>query len=156
MCLQREVQRALLELDQSDPAAKAANIKGWIPTLSYMELRNMQEKLDFIAKNPATGQMECIRGEALYDSITCPPGYFKQTAAEVEAGCAKLKLSCPAGSSCTCKPCTKAFDVDVIQVNDTQTAIASSGQTYLGCAKMTTCALSLQRSKFKFRSSCFS
>ncbi|EKX52929.1 hypothetical protein GUITHDRAFT_51158, partial [Guillardia theta CCMP2712] len=37
--VQREVQRALLELDQSDPAAKAATVKGWIPTLSYMELR---------------------------------------------------------------------------------------------------------------------
>mmetsp|Transcript_24363 Transcript_24363/g.54895 ORF Transcript_24363/g.54895 Transcript_24363/m.54895 type:complete len:1195 (-) Transcript_24363:108-3692(-) len=148
--IQREVQRALLEMDQSELAAQAANIKGWIPTLSYMELRNMQEKLDFISKNPTTGQMECIRGTAMYDSITCPSGYFKQTEAEVAAGCAKLKLACPTDSSCTCKPCTKAFDVDVFQVNDTSAVSTSSDQTYLGCAKMTTCAVSQQRSKFKF------
>ena len=64
--IMKGVQEAMLKLQFPHPAAVNGNFKGWRPTLSYMMLRNMQEDVGFIQKNPTDGKMQCIRG-------VCPP-----------------------------------------------------------------------------------
>jgi len=114
----------------ADQAKNHGKYTGWRTTISYMDLRNMQEETGFISKNPDTGAMQCIRSSNIYEDIVCPPGHFKKSEEEVNNGCSQLGLECKEGFQCVCKPCVKAFDVDVMPAFDT------SGS---GCAKMDIC-----------------
>ncbi|MEM7325634.1 MAG: hypothetical protein AAF531_21285, partial [Actinomycetota bacterium] len=71
-------------------------------TLSYMELRNMQEDTGFIGKNPVTGAMQCARSKTIYDAIVCPPGHIKRKKTDVENGCQMAGLPCKTGFTCLC------------------------------------------------------
>jgi len=60
---------------------------------------------------------------------------------EFEKQCDYIGLSCPEGYTCYCKPCIKAFEVDVVQWSGTgelQEEEGSLGQ-YKGCGKMSMC-----------------
>jgi len=136
-----------LNCDQKIPLAILANkakaegkYTGWRTTLSYMELRNMQEETGFIQKNENTGKMQCIRSSGIYSAITCPPGHFKKSEEDVLNGCASQNITCNEGFQCVCKPCVKAFDVDVSPVDLKK-----------GCAKMSNCGSVPQTKQIQFR-----
>jgi ABC-type phosphate/phosphonate transport system substrate-binding protein len=80
---------------------------GWQTTLSYMQLRSMQEGTGFITQDGDTNIWRCIRSVEMYDSITCPVGYNKKDKKSVDQGCSNRGLPCPEGSQCVCQPCTK-------------------------------------------------
>ena len=113
---------------------------GWRTTLSYMELRNMQEETGFIQKNETSGKMQCIRSSGIYNAITCPPGHFKKSEEDVLNGCTEMNLQCSEGFQCVCKPCVKAFDVDVSPIDFDK-----------GCAKMSNCGSMQQTKAIEFR-----
>lgn len=141
--VQQAVQNALTQITGDHEAAQAGGYDGWRPTTSYMTLRDMQEELGVIVMDPADKRMKCVRQTTLYDSIICPPGYFKKSEAQVEAGCASVGKECPDGMQCVCKPCKRGYEVDVFQER------ATSQEE--GCGKMTVCGVSRQRSPVKFR-----
>ncbi|CAE8617516.1 unnamed protein product, partial [Polarella glacialis] len=102
-----EVQAALLRMDASHPAAKAGLYAGWRTTLSYMELRNMQEEVGFISQNSSTHRVQCIRSSNFYAHIVCPAGHYKLPDAELAASCSRNGLKCDSEFSCVCKPCAQ-------------------------------------------------
>jgi hypothetical protein len=115
-----ETQQDMFPCDTSVELALVANdaktngrYVGFRSTLSYMELRNMQEDTSFINRDPKTGGFKCIRAEEIYDAIVCPQGFIKQNKEDVENGCQKAGLNCDSGYQCVCEPCVEAFDVDV-------------------------------------------
>ncbi|CAB9513725.1 activated protein kinase catalytic subunit alpha-1 [Seminavis robusta] len=89
--------------------ALAASQKGkyaaWTTTLSYMQLRSMQEVTGFINMDPADNIFKCTRPSTLYDSITCPEGYYKASEQVVNQACSTRELSCEEGFQCICSPC---------------------------------------------------
>ena len=89
---------------------------GFRSTLSYMELRNMQQETSFIRQED-DGSFRCVRATRIYDAIVCPPGHFLRPQADVERGCADINLDC-GGHQCICKPCVPGFDVDIVPLND--------------------------------------
>jgi serine/threonine protein kinase/ABC-type phosphate/phosphonate transport system substrate-binding protein len=124
---------------------------GWRSTLSYMELRNMQEETGFINKNPETGKMQCIRSANIYDAIVCPPGHFKKSEEEVAMGCFDAGLECKIGFQCVCKPCVKAFDVDIFSVQSTTTSfLADVEERQSGCPKFSICGSTEQTKTIQF------
>jgi len=80
---------------------------GWRPTLSYMQLRNMQETTGFIEREHGTNTWKCVRMSELYEAITCPAGQQKKSKEEVSSGCSQLGLECKEGFECICNPCVK-------------------------------------------------
>ena len=121
-----ESQREIFPCDTSvnialtaDQAKTNGGYVGFRSTLSYMELRNMQEDTGFISRDKETGLYKCVRSTGIYDAIVCPEGYIKQNEYDVLNGCEKAGLSC--GSfQCVCRPCVKAFDVDVFPIEDNE------------------------------------
>lgn len=124
-------------------AKKEGRYTGWRTTLSYMDLRNMQEETGFINRNTITGEMQCIRSSTIYDAITCPSGHFKKSEDDVLNGCAALNMSCAENFQCVCQPCVKSFDVDV-NVKD---SFSSSG----GCKKMENCGEAQQTKTIQYK-----
>ncbi|CAB9508917.1 Receptor-type guanylate cyclase gcy [Seminavis robusta] len=79
----------------------------WRTTLSYMQLRSMQEATGFIGLDPETNKWRCVRTTELYDAVTCPKGYDKKSKELVEQGCQLEGLSCDDEYNCLCSPCEK-------------------------------------------------
>ena len=77
----------------------------WVPSLSYMELRNMQESTGFIQLDTTTNQWRCLRSSEIYDSISCPAGQLKKTIEQVHTGCEDVGLQCREDYQCICSPC---------------------------------------------------
>ncbi|KAG7340885.1 multi-sensor hybrid histidine kinase [Nitzschia inconspicua] len=94
--------------------AQQARIDGkfhaWTPTLSYMQLRSMQERLGFMALDESDNVFKCTRSATLYDSIVCPVGYYKATKQQVDRSCENAGLPCPAEYQCICSPCIQIFE----------------------------------------------
>jgi len=84
-------------------ASNKGKFSAWQTTLSYMQLRSMQQVTGFIAKDPTDNVWKCTRSTTLYDSITCPEGYYKETEEEVAQGCDDYQ--CEEGYQCICSPC---------------------------------------------------
>ena len=88
--------------------------------------------------------MTCIKGETLYHDINCPPEHYKLTEEEFEESCQLAGIPCKEGYTCYCKPCIKAYEVDVFQFDpedegtNTTTAIAELAKE-LACEKMSLC-----------------
>ena len=123
---------------------------GWRSTLSYMELRNMQEETGFIQKNSTTGGMACVRASRIYDAVVCPEGHFRKSVEEVEEGCFSDdvgNIGCPEEFQCVCRPCQRAFDVDVFPLISGKEASGAGS----GCAKMDICGTTEQRQTITFR-----
>ena len=86
-------------------AREKGKFSSWQPTLSYMQLRSMQENTGFITMDPADNIWKCTKSETLYDSITCPVGYYKASEKQVDAACGLQGLDCKEGYQCICSPC---------------------------------------------------
>jgi len=133
-------------------ARKRGKYAGWRSTLSYMELRNMQEETGFISRNDMTGTMECVRSKKIYDAIVCPPGHFKKSPEQVDSGCANANRTCGKDFQCICKPCVKAFEVDVFPVMvDGEVRGRSLEGSVRGCEKMSLCGTVQQTKIIRFR-----
>jgi len=116
---------------------------GFRSSLSYMELRNMQSDIGFISRDDNTGNYKCIRPSRTYDAIVCPPGHIKQNEDTVVNGCSLAGLRCDANFQCLCRPCVKAFDVDVFPKSESSDRTAP-------CKKMDICATKEQLSLVSF------
>jgi serine/threonine protein kinase/ABC-type phosphate/phosphonate transport system substrate-binding protein len=77
----------------------------WSPTLSYMQLRSMQELTGFISLDPTDNTFKCTRSTTLYDSIVCPNNYYKATPEQVDQACDRAGLVCHDEYQCLCSPC---------------------------------------------------
>ncbi|CAB9496779.1 Receptor-type guanylate cyclase gcy [Seminavis robusta] len=125
---------------------------GWRTTLSYMDLRSMQEGTGFLRLDEESHQWRCVRSKELYNAITCPDGFFRKTPQQVQEGCSGAGLECPEGMQCVCQPCLKGFDVDVYPITSTNNGVSNVTQGIgNGCAKMSLCGATLQRKPLKFR-----
>lgn len=117
---------------------------GWRTTLSYSELRTMQEDTGFISRRE--GALKCLRSTELADAVVCPENYWKRSSKGIEEGCASRGLPCY-GFECLCKPCVPSFDVDFYPV-------AIENGTYgreESCLKLEQCATVEQRKKLVFQ-----
>ena len=104
-------------------ARKAGKYAGFRTTLTYMSLRDMQEETGFIRKNLSTGKMQCIRSNNLFDAVACPRGHYKKSPYDVVNGCEAAGKPCGDGFQCLCKPCVKAFEINVfLRGKDTEEA----------------------------------
>lgn len=94
---------------------------GWTTSLSYMQLRSMQEATGFIRKDEDSLVWRCVRSAEMYDAITCPAGYDLKTKEEVDRGCAEVGLKCQEGFQCICRPCETPYElvcVDSVKVGE--------------------------------------
>lgn len=125
---------------------------GWRTTLSYMQLRSMQQATGFISMDKQTNKWQCVKSKEIYQAISCPAGYFRKTKEEVSNGCASQGLECKEGFQCLCSPCVKGFDVDVkpITTNDWDTTQQEQRGT-IGCEKMSLCGSTRQRQPLAFQ-----
>lgn len=102
-------------------AQKNGRYAGWTTSLSYLQLRSMQEATGFITKEEGTNKWRCVRSTELYDAITCPAGSFLKSREMVGNGCEELGLTCPESFKCICRPCEipEPFEcVNSIQIGD--------------------------------------
>lgn len=96
---------------------KSGKYAGWQTTLSYMQLRSMQEATQFISFDSDTNTWQCIRPATLYDSITCPQGYYKVDEASFETHCYDQHgLECKEGYQCICTPCEPIKVCDELEI----------------------------------------
>jgi hypothetical protein len=86
-------------------AMEDGKYSSWTTTLSYMQLRTMQEATGFIQLVKETNTWRCSRSEEIYDAIACPADYVKKSPADVKNGCAAQGLKCDEGFQCICQPC---------------------------------------------------
>lgn len=96
-------------------ATQSGRYSEWVPSLSYMELRSMQEATGFIQNE--NNVWRCLRSAEIYDSISCPAEYIKKSELEVATGCSDAGLECLEGYQCICSPCYKPLHcVDSISI----------------------------------------
>lgn len=86
-------------------AREKGKFSAWQPTLSYMQLRSMQENTGFIKMDPTDNIWKCTKSKTLYNSITCPENYYKASEDEVNEACGLQGLDCKDGFQCICSPC---------------------------------------------------
>jgi len=122
---------------------------GWRSTLSYFELRNMQEETGFITMEPDTGVNRCVRSAELYDAIICPEGKFLRSQEDVLSGCKDRDIECADGFQCLCTPCVQAFDVDVFPVFEDE--VSKPDCVKPGCAKFAVCGDVIQGESITFK-----
>jgi len=123
-------------------AVEQGMYSGWRSSLSYMDLRNMQEETGFIMKNPETSLNRCVRTKEIYDAVICPEGFFRKTKEEILKGCKNKGLECKKGFECVCDPCTKAFEVDIF---------AKKSKNKIACHRFEQCGQVEQQKSIKFR-----
>jgi hypothetical protein len=145
-------------------ASTVGNLAGFRSARSYFEVRTMQEAAGFVLKDDK-GNWQCklqmqkilyiftlykliirdsckmlgTRAATLYDSIQCPPDHYKLPIEEYEVSCSNQGLMCKEGYDCYCKPCIKAFEVDVFEwTTEMQNSLTRAIQVK-GCDKMSLC-----------------
>ncbi|CAB9528643.1 activated protein kinase catalytic subunit alpha-1 [Seminavis robusta] len=138
----------------ADLAQTAGKFAGWRTPLSYMSIRNMQQEIGFI-QHRQDGTFQCLRGDSLADSVVCPLEHFKKPVNEIATGCEDLGMPCY-GFSCMCKPCVKAYDVDVFPLTTTPAVLSSNNNNnstnhQVGCGKFDVCGVVQQNHKLVFR-----
>ena len=94
----------------------------------------------------SAGNWKCSRGATLYDGINCPAGHYKVPRAQFDKQCDLIGSPCPQGYTCYCKPCIKAYEVDVLPYKN-----VTSNKHHTGCDKMSVCGTVQQTEKIKFR-----
>ena len=141
-------------------ASVKGHIAGFRTARSYFEVRTMQEAEGFLLQDEK-GDWSCTKEATLYDAIKCPSQHYKLPLEEYEVACSNQGLSCKAGYDCYCRPCVKAFEVDVYQVIDAEDVKGPSEDTEVieqveqertrnGCAKMSLCGRVQQTKKIMF------
>ena len=101
-------------------ATKRGKYSSWTTTLSYMQLRSMQEVTGLIQMDPNDNKWKCTRSSIIYDFISCPSGYYKASEDMIATACSNLELICKKGYQCICSPCSKIVEcVDAVSIGDT-------------------------------------
>ncbi|CAB9524010.1 activated protein kinase catalytic subunit alpha-1 [Seminavis robusta] len=113
-------------------AGVAGRHNGFRPARSHFELRTMQQSAGFLRENEH-GDWQCSRASTLYEGIVCPHGYYKVKERDFLKQCSQSGLPCGSGHQCYCRPCVKAYEVDVMQWHNGTIHQA-------GCDKMSLCA----------------
>lgn len=129
----------------------ASSISSFRTAPSYFEVRSTMEEARFLMLKDE--QWHCMNPDKVYDDITCPSGYFKRTEHEYLTGCAEAGLECH-GKDCFCKPCIKAFDVDVYHLKEGEAdphLDENTVESLPGCEKMSVCAEVYQRQSIIMR-----
>ncbi|CAJ1957939.1 unnamed protein product [Cylindrotheca closterium] len=133
-------------------AGLAGRHSGFRSARSHFELRTIVQDIGFVEQNK-NGDWQCPRVTTLYDAIKCPEGHYKVLEDQFDTQCALKGLSCPKekGYSCYCKPCIKAFEVDLFQLDEEKEAMTDAALSNLGgCDKMSLCGEVEQGKKLKF------
>ena len=112
----------------SSEAASNAKLAGFRNSRSYFDVRTIHE---------AAGNWKCTRADTLYDSIKCPEEHYKLPIEEYKEKCANMGLVCKEGYDCYCKPCVKAFEVDVYELTPEMSEMHNVKHN--GCEKMSLC-----------------
>ncbi len=124
-------------------AGQISHVSGFRTASSYFELTSIQQEAGFLVKDKRN-DWYCTRPANLFEGITCPEGHFKRREHEFLQGCRAVELDCNenADYDCFCKPCVKAFEVDVYHhidgEEDPHTEIFF-GESLPGCEKMSIC-----------------
>jgi len=147
-----EVTMELAERAQN--AANISHIAGFRTAASYFKLGTVLKEAGFLVRDDK-GNWACTRPEQLYEGISCPDGFFKRNALEFANGCKEAGLACDDQQEyeCFCKPCIKAFEVDVYQIMDSDPHLLPEyyGDSYEGCEKMSICGTFEQGDSLTFR-----
>lgn len=116
---------------------KESQLAGFRPPRSYFEVRTMHEAAGFAQQNDK-GEWQCTRAATMYDGIDCPDDHYKIPEDEFAESCAKQGLTCGEGFECYCKPCIKAFEVNIYEKGDggNDKNLTFDGE---GCSKMSVC-----------------
>lgn len=147
-------------------AGEAGHHSGFRPARSHFELRTIVQDIGFVEQNesgmcvevpscllrvPAhmslnlcimfvnTGDWQCPRVTTLYQAVKCPEGHYKVPEDQFDQQCELRGLSCPKekGYSCYCKPCIKAFEVDLFQFDKEHEGMMDAAVVGLGgCDKV--------------------
>jgi len=89
----------------------------------------------------SAGDWRCERDDTFYDGIFCPEGHYKVPQDVFESQCENAGTPCPEGIyTCYCKPCVKAFEVNVYPTQTSESTVISDFNREVGCAKMDVCA----------------
>ena len=118
-------------------------ISSFRPARSYHELRTMQQKAGFMVQDDLENWY-CTRPSSLYEGIVCPDGYFRRSEVEFLNGCSRIGLGCDEKDAydCFCKPCVRAFEVDVYPYEEGSEdlhLVEHYGDELPGCEKMEIC-----------------
>ncbi|CAB9524509.1 activated protein kinase catalytic subunit alpha-1 [Seminavis robusta] len=140
--------RELAELARK--AGIAGNHNGFRAPRSYFELRTMQEAAGFLQQDDK-GKWQCIRASTLYESVICPEGHYKVNRDRFNQTCIEAGLPCPEGHDCYCKPCVKAFEVDVYEYSHGRGDVQELSRIGTGCDKMDLCGTVEQTKLITFR-----
>ncbi|KAG7367710.1 adenylate and guanylate cyclase catalytic domain containing protein [Nitzschia inconspicua] len=136
-------------------ASLDSTINGFRTARSYHGLRTMLQDAGFMVQDDR-GEWQCTRPSNLYEGITCPEGYFRRSEVEFLNGCAQEGLSCDEVDTydCFCRPCVKAFDVDVYEMKEgeeDQHLVNNYGTDLPGCEKMEICGTVMQHQYITMR-----
>ena len=161
-------------------AGKAGRHSGFRPARSHFELRTIVQDIGFVEQNEngtkkiwiATcclllvqlliiclvsliqiGDWQCPRVTTLYQAVKCPVGHYKVPEDLFDQQCERMGLPCPAekGYSCYCKPCIKAFEVDVFEYDSTtETREEAVHSEIQGCNKVSILSFSLNVRRIKW------
>lgn len=99
--------RSIAEAELASIAMTKGKYSGWRTSLSYLQLRTMQESTGFITRDEESKTWRCVRTSELYDAITCPKDYYKKSREDVENGCFDAGLVCKDEYTCICSPCAR-------------------------------------------------
>ncbi|KAG7367635.1 adenylate and guanylate cyclase catalytic domain containing protein [Nitzschia inconspicua] len=132
-----------------------STLTGFRTAQSYHGLRTMLQDAGFMVQDNR-GQWQCTRPSNLYEGITCPEGFFKRNENEFLYGCAHEGLSCDEVETydCFCRPCVKAFDVDVYEMKegeDDPHLVDDYLMELPGCEKMEICGTVMQHEYITMR-----
>jgi guanylate cyclase len=124
-------------------ASERSHIVGFRTARSYHYLRTMQQEAGFLVQDDKN-DWYCTRPSNLWEGITCPEGFFKRHEDEFHGGCGEVGLDCAENEDyvCFCKPCVKAFEVDVYHIEDGKEdphLQVFYGDALPGCEKMSIC-----------------
>jgi len=117
-------------------ASTNGNMAGFRTARSYFEVRTMHEAAGFMLQDEKDN-WRCTRADTLYDSIKCPEEHYKLPIEEYEEKCASMGLVCKEGYDCYCRPCVKAFEVDVYELTPEMSEMHNT--KHKGCEKMSLC-----------------
>ena len=108
--LRERVFLALMALNSSDPAPRAAKISRFSlpPSLEAARRYTMDVGLMY---QTGGGPFRCVdQFLEIYDQVTCPSGFRKLPLSSLSV----VDCQCPPGLQCLCKPCVMIVDVKLI------------------------------------------
>eukprot|EP00931_Biecheleriopsis_adriatica_P048436 TRINITY_DN27982_c0_g1_i1.p1 TRINITY_DN27982_c0_g1~~TRINITY_DN27982_c0_g1_i1.p1 ORF type:complete len:1575 (+),score=273.60 TRINITY_DN27982_c0_g1_i1:585-4727(+) len=137
---------ALMALDRSSqqPSLAEPALKGhfdsWVPPMNYFRLLDMLQNIGVYNRE----QRQCLRSADVYQAISCPKGFVKQSAEH-----AFCTSGCKEGYTCLCNPCSKLRDPELVLqahlVNTTWAGVVDMAKVHNttvlaeSCSRMSSC-----------------